>query len=93
MSYEKALEDAIATKLALLERSRKQMQPDIKAGKLSTRTLECLHNAQESFNAAKMHMQQGKHADAMYLFSRGSWNMGEVLGRSFYEKQVNLPTD
>lgn len=87
MIYEKALEEAIQAKLDILKRNREQMQADIKAGKLTPRTLECLHNAQESFDAAKLHMKQGKAADAIYLYSRGSWNMGEVMGRSFYEKQ------
>jgi hypothetical protein len=87
MSYEKALEDAIDSQLGLLKRNRKLMEADIASGKLSARTLTCVHTAQESFKAARLHMQQNKHSDAVYLFNRGCWNMGEVMGRSFYEKQ------
>jgi len=89
MSFKKALEEAIHVKMELLNRNREQMRSDMDSGVLSSRTVGCLHTAQESFKAAKLHLDQDKAADAMYLFSRGCWNMGEVMGRSAFEKEIH----
>ena len=83
----KVLEDAIALKLAVWERSNSQMIHDIKAGLLSAQTQECMHIAHESFEAAKIKLSQDRFADAIYFFSRGSWKLGEVMGRAAYERK------
>ena len=86
----KAFKEAIEAKLTLWQVSNDQMRPDIEAGVLTAQTQECMHIAHESLEAAKIKLTQGRLADAVYLFSRGCWKMGEVIGRAAYEK-VEVP--
>jgi len=82
------LEKAIQQKLELTNEIEKQMAKDVAQNKLSGITLSKHHLARESFKSALTHLVQGKVEDAIYLFSRGCWNLGEFTGRS--QKERNL---
>lgn len=84
---------AIDEKLALVAKIREQMADDVDNGVVSARTQECLHLAEQSFASAKLNLEGGKYNAVVYLYGRGSWNLGELMGRSAYERKEQLSND
>ena len=79
--------DAVHQKLELADKIEKQMAEDVANGVLSEQTIGKHHLARESFKAAQTHLIQEKYEEAIYLFSRGCWNLGEFQGRSQFERK------
>jgi hypothetical protein len=77
---------AIEQKLQLTKQIESQMKEDVEKKILSDLTIEKHHIARESLKAAQTHLIQDKWDDAIYLFSRGCWNLGEFQGRSQLER-------
>lgn len=84
--------NAIQQKIELADKIEKQMVGDVASGLLSIQTAGKHHIARESLKAAQTHLIQGKYEDAIYLFSRGCWNLGEFQGRSQLERKVQQTT-
>lgn len=77
--------EAIEGKLGLADVIYKQMQPFYDAGVISQESMGKIKLAQESLKACKMRLST-EPKDAIYLFSRGCWNLGEAVGRGRFER-------
>lgn len=82
MDCSELLLDAADAKLQLIERIKQQMVPYIEKGTISPRTVNLIKLARECFIACKMKVTS-EPQNAIYLFGRGCWNLGEgvCLGR------------
>ena len=77
-----ALKKLLDEKAELIERIETQMQPDLKAGRITPQALEALRNAKINLAGARQHMSgtsEKAEYDALYLFGRLNWNLGEFM--------------
>ena len=85
-----ALKELLKEKEELIAKIEVQMQPDVKAGRLSQRALEVFRNAKVSLQGALQHVdgtsEKAQH-DALYLFGRLNWNLGEFMALKPVKKQ------
>jgi hypothetical protein len=77
--------EAVERKLELADIIYKQMQPLYDANIISQESMGKIKLAQESLKACKMRLST-EPEDAIYLFSRGCWNLGEGIGRGRIER-------
>lgn len=86
----KTFELLVKEKRELVSRIEEQMQPDIKAKKLSDRALECFSHAKLSLNGAHEKItidNEQQLSDALHLFWRAAWNLGEFMARKPNKKE------
>jgi len=62
-----------------------QMTPDFENKKLSGLTRSQVNMARDNFEACLLKIKAGEIENAIYLFSRGCWNLGEAMGRAKLE--------
>jgi hypothetical protein len=86
----KQLATLIDEKIDLVNRTRKQMSKDVEDGVLQPGTLEIFHKANMSFISAKEKLAidtEKEDLEALFLFGRGNWNMGEFHARVKQDKE------
>lgn len=87
-TFVKEFVEAITAKRTLVDTIGRQMASDVDKGLLSIDTLQAYTNAKNSLDASLLHLERKEFQEAIYLFSRGCWNLGEFKGRSDFEKKA-----
>ena len=82
--------ELLKEKIELVEKTQKQMQPDVEANILAPGTVELTNMAHLNFRTAieKLEMNTEKaDGEALYFFGRGNWNMGEFHAHVKHDKE------
>jgi hypothetical protein len=83
-----ALQRCIHEKQQLLERIKRQMRSDVAEGIISHTTENLIGMAQDNLDACLLKLEQNQYYEAVHLFSRVCWNLGEFTGRSKLERSA-----
>lgn len=86
-----AITQALQEKTLLISKIHTQITSDVEKGVLSAETINLLALARDNFDASLINLKQNNYPEAVYLFSRGCWNLGEFMGRSSIERSVTPP--